>query len=241
MLVAIAQRRAPGTSRSMARTCPSRSGWRGRRWRGCRSGSRRRRRRGERVDVGFRRRQEARGARLVGVGLEQRRAPRAERAVGDQLHRADGQTLAEIDHRTWARKGRSRPAAAAASRKRGSAGGRSRPAACRRRRRARRCRRRGRGQAKALQSASARAASTRARRRSAGKQARDRVHRAVDQHAVRRARGVADDPAGSTLAADSPASRSAACWRRPHGRRCASARRGARPPRRPAPCATATP
>ena len=156
---------------------------------------------GQGVDVGLRRRQEAGRARLVGVRLEQRRAPRSERAVGADLDGADGQASAEIDHRAG-RQERAQPrqrqpehgvdagAQAPALDQPLVGGGDALVDA---------------GvvhgrQAEALQLG----VGAQQRRLELGvgrrrDEPRDRVHRAIDQHAVRRARGIADDPAAGRI------------------------------------------
>ncbi len=156
---------------------------------------------GQCVEVGFGRRQEAGRARLVGVGLEQRRAPRSQRAVGADLDCADGQAPAAIDDRAG-REERSqarqrepqhrvdaRPQPAALDEARVGGGDALVDAGVVHR-----------GQAEALQ-LGVRPQQRRlelgvARRRH---QPRHRVHRAIDEHAVGGARRVADDAAANRI------------------------------------------
>ena len=156
---------------------------------------------GQGVDVGLRRRQEAGRAGLVGVRLEQRRAPRSQRAVGADLDGADGQAPAEIDHRASRQEGtqpRQRQpehgvdtGAQAPALDQPLVGGGDAlvdPGVVHGR------------QAEALQFG----VGAQQRRLELGvgrrrDEPRDRVHRAIDQHAVRRARGIADDPAAGRV------------------------------------------
>ena len=90
---AAARRRTPSRSRR------ARSGWRRRRWRGWPPGSRGRTAALQQLREGLAvHREQAAGGGLVGVGLQQQRAARAQRAVGHHLDRAHGEAaVAQAD------------------------------------------------------------------------------------------------------------------------------------------------